>query len=136
MLTPYDCWNIALLALCIWREARGEILAAKKGVAWSVKNRVDHPSWWGDSYHTVILKPKQYSSFNPGDVNAVKFPDEHDTAWQACLQIALSVYTGESTDNTDGADHYYDTSIPAPSWTAPPVVHKVDIGRLKFFKTV
>jgi N-acetylmuramoyl-L-alanine amidase len=133
-MTPTDAFNISLLALCVWREARGEPTAGKQAVACSIRNRVQHPSWWGHSWASVILKDRQYSSFNRGDPNATKWPDvEHDTAWAACLDIASAVYTGVMDDNSGGADSYYDISIPAPAW-ATDDKFTIAIGKIRFYR--
>ena len=132
-MTPSDYFNISLLALCVWREARGEPVEGKVAVACSIRNRVAYPSWWGRDWHTVILKPRQYSSFNADDPNATKWPDEHEAAWQSCLEIADAVYTEVTADTTGGADSYYDISIPPPAW-AMPERHTIDVGKLKFYR--
>jgi len=110
----YDAF---LMALCLWREARGEPVNAKLAVACVIRNRARHPSWWGGpSISSVVLKPKQFSSFNSDDPNAVKWPKPFDSSWQACLEIAQQVIDG-APDVTEGATHYHDDSIAAPAWT-------------------
>jgi N-acetylmuramoyl-L-alanine amidase len=122
-----------LLALCIYRESRGETSAAKFAVGCSIRNRVNKPSWWGNSYRTVILKPWQYSSFNPGDPNSTQFPTETELIWQVCLQIAEEVMSGKP-DTTGGATSYYDKSLDShpPSWAAK-MRHTCDIGAFHFY---
>lgn len=131
--TESDLYPCFLLALVVWREARGEPVPGKLAVAWSIRNRVQHPSWWGQDWVTVILKPWQYSSFNPTDPNAVKWPSETDSAWQACLDVATQVYAGQGTDPTSGAHSYYDDSIPPPEWTKA-MTATVKVGALNFFR--
>ena len=123
----YQEW---LLALCIWREARGEEYKAKAGVAWSIRNRVARPGWWGNSLYTVILKPWQYSSFNAGDPNATKFPVPDDMYWLDCVRA-----TAEPDDVSLGATHYYDRSLDGhpPEW-AKSMTHTCNLGNLRFFK--
>src|SRR5579863_9260852 len=106
-----------LVALCCWREARGEALFTKQAQVWSVRNRVANPKWWGNSWWSVILKPMQYSSFNANDPNAVKWPLEADLHWQDCLTAVNTVYTPDISmapsfaDPTGGAVSYYDISL-------------------------
>ena len=143
-------YDLSLLSLCVWREARGEIVDGKRGVAWSIRNRVMHPSWWGTDWISVILKPKQYSSFNVGDPNATKFPQANDTAWLASLQAAMEAYgaggdaeqalellkTGNS-DPSRGATHYFDKSLDSnpPFWATDGTMFKTaDIGNLHFYR--
>ena len=45
-----------ILARAIFGEARGESKKGKIGVGWGIRNRANNPGWWGNSYHTVILK--------------------------------------------------------------------------------
>ena len=132
-----DMSDLVLLELAIWREARGEVYDAKRGVAWAIKNRVDHPSWMGRDWHTVILKPWQFSSFNVSDVNNTKWPEDSDPSFAECCAVAQGVYLGQdSTDLTDGATHYYDISIDFPkAWGSEDEwVNTLNIGRLKFWK--
>ncbi len=132
-------YEIVLFALLIWREDRGGDLASKYAVAWSVRNRVLHPSWWGADWVSVILKPFQYSCFNHDDPNAVLFPFPQDTSWQACLKIAQEVYAGQGMDPTGGSTHYFDRSLDnhPPKWsTDASMQHAMDAGRLHFFRKV
>jgi len=133
-----DFYDLFLLALCIWRESRGEILQAKQAVAWTIKNRASNPSWWGGpSLVSVILKPWQFSSFNAKDPNSVKFPQPTDTSWQASLEIAQQVVNGTVPDPTSGATSYFDKSLDAnpPSWaTVGSMILTANIGNLHFYK--
>ena len=129
-------YELFLLALCIWREARGEILDSKRGVAWVVRNRAAHSSWWGTDVSSVILKPAQFSSFNANDPNAVKWPSPQDASWLASLEIASEVLAGAVPDLTGGATYYFDDSIAQnpPAWAAQ-LEPCAKIGRLNFFRT-
>jgi N-acetylmuramoyl-L-alanine amidase len=135
-MNPPQMYDLVLLALCNWREARGESLDAKLAQAWTVRNRAMNPSWWGGpSYASVILKPYQFSSFNHNDPNASKMPTEEDSSWTECLTIANEVYSGTGTDLTSGCSHYFDKSLDShpPSWAAE-MVHVIDIGNLRFYR--
>jgi N-acetylmuramoyl-L-alanine amidase len=128
-------YELFLLALCVWREARGESLDAKRGVAWVVRNRAAHPSWWGTDSVTVILKPAQFSSFNAGDPNSVKWPAQNDLSWVAALEISAEVLAGRTEDPTGGATFYFDDSLAAnpPAWAAQ-LEPCAKLGRLNFFR--
>lgn len=128
-------YDKALLALVLWREARGEALETKRLVAWSIKNRVSHPSWWGVDWGSVITKRWQYSSMTaPGDPNLIRWPLQTDTSWQACMQIAGEVFEG-TTDLASGATHYFDKSLDSnqPEW-AKDMTHVTDSGGMRFYK--
>lgn len=134
---PYqELSDSELLALCCWREARGETLDAKIAQCWSVKNRVLKPSWWGHDWKTVILKPWQYSSFNANDPNSEKWPEDGSEAEEQCIQIAESVINGSIEDPTNGATNYYDTSIEFPkAWGSESEwENTLDIGHFRFWK--
>lgn len=136
-MNPQQAYEFILLALCIWREARGEIIPGKFAVAWSIRNRALNPDRWGSGWAGVILKPLQYSSFNAHDPNAGKWPDASDTSWMACLQAAQAAYAGEGEDPVLGATHYFDRSLDGalPAWaTSPAMVHVVNIGNLRFYR--
>ena len=87
-----------LLRLCIWREARGEIYMAKRGVAHVVHNRSLTAAWW--NHHmahilaNVILYPYQFSSFNPRDPNETKWPEDDDPAFVDATRIADALIAG------------------------------------------
>lgn len=135
-----QAYEFALLAIVIWREAQNQSERTIWGVAWSIRNRVLTPgkTWWGDDWEDVILKKWQYSSFNPGDPNSVKFPMPDDPSWKLCLMVAESVYLGLGIDPTNGATHYYDDSIAAnpPAWSSPARSQfKVKLGAMHFYKT-
>lgn len=128
-----QAWELALLALCVFREARGESYLGKVAVAWSIKNRVMKPSWYGSSYSSVILHKKQYSSFNADDPNATKFPVESDVSWIESLEVCEQVYSGIVADPTGGSTHYHATSV-APPWAVDPTtVFKIEIGHHRFY---
>lgn len=136
MYTAEACYELTLLMLCIWREARGESADAQHGVGWTIRNRKEKGGWFGSTYAAVVLKPWQFSSFNPNDPNASKLPNPlSDQSYGPCLIAAKHVYEGTSPDPTGGATHYYDDSLAnnPPSW-AKSMTRTAKIGRLNFFK--
>jgi N-acetylmuramoyl-L-alanine amidase len=144
-MNPQQQAEQSLLALVIWREARGEVLFTKQAVAWSIRNRVLNPGWWGHSWWSVILMPMQYSSFNRTDPNATKWPMQVDPSWEDALQVAADVYTAELTqapkilDLTSGSVSYFDQSMDnnPPSWAIDGhMKHVCDFGRLHFYAKV
>lgn len=103
LLSAYDR---ILLALAIWREARGESIRAKRLVCHTILNRRDDPKRWPNTTPGVILQKLQFSAFSVGDANAVKFPIPGTgadwIAWLECLAIADE--PGESP--IPGVNHY------------------------------
>lgn len=143
-MNPQQQAELALLALVTWREARGEVLFTKQAVAWSIRNRVLKPGWWGHSWWSVILMPYQYSSFNRTDPEATKWPVAVDPSWEEALLVASQVYTSDLSaspvilDPTGGAHSYFDESMDAhpPSWALDGHMKKVcEFGRMRFYAT-
>ena len=135
---PYEnLSDLTLLELCVWREAQNQGHEGMRAVAWSIRNRVEHPCWWGKTWSEVILKPWQYSSFNLADPNHHKFPSDVDPFFATACDVCTRVYLGADTDDlTDGATHYYDTSIGFPkAWGSEAEwVNTLNVGKLKFWK--
>jgi N-acetylmuramoyl-L-alanine amidase len=126
-----------LFAMLIFGEARGEPFSGKCGVASVVRNRVEHPRWWGKSLKEVILKPFQFSCFNIGDPNREKllWPLKHEenTVWDECYEVAVGTIKNDLPDITNHADHYFDDSIGLPHWAKQELMTK-KIGRLNFYR--
>lgn len=142
-MNPSQMYDFILLSLCVWREARGEPLSTKQAVAWTIRNRVLNPGWWGSGWVGVILHPYQFSSFNANDPNATKLPLTSDLSWQDCQATAQGVYSPDPgtqpslPDNSLGATFYYDKSLDnnPPAWsTDGSMIKTVDIGHLHFYK--
>ena len=131
-----------ILARALFGEARDVRLPdeARIAVGWSIRNRVGWPkSRGGGTYHAVILKAEQYSSFLMGDSNRFFAEDPLHThletdrhAWERCYQIAGNVIAGTIADPTAGANHFFDDSIDHPTW-AKPEYFKVRIGPFLFY---
>ena len=114
-MNPQQQFDVSLLALVIWREASDQEIPTKYWVAWSIRNRVNHPTWWGTDWPSVITHRAQYSSMTiPGDPNLIRWPIPTDTSWQAALAIAQAVYDGQGSDPTSGATSYHNSNITAP----------------------
>lgn len=102
-----------LLALAIYREARGESFLGKLLVGTVIRNRVIDPRW-PDTYRGVILQAKQFSAFNQSDPNVTLFPlSEEEPAWRNSLAAADCVLAAPSTITT--ANHYHTTAV-SPAW--------------------
>ena len=109
--------KLYLLALCVWREARGESTHGKALVAQVIRNRVESPGW-PDTYVGVITQPWQFSAFNRNDPNATRYPADADPSWRDSVRAAELVLTGEQPLTT--ANHYVvGTLYPQPSWADP-----------------
>lgn len=134
---------LVLFAMAIWGEARGDCLASKMGVAWTIINRVRRGGWYGSGLRGVILKPKQFSCFNHGDPNREKMlePLKHDSepVWQGCWNVAAEEgkFLYDETVKSPFPDvvAYFDRSMDKnpPAWAKKmELVRRV--GRLRFFR--
>ena len=126
-------YEVVLLALTVWREARGEPFEARVAVAHSIKNRVERPSWWGKDWISVLTKKWQYSSLtDPRDTQLTTWPKADDATFAECLNVAEGVMSGSFNSPVKGADSYFDDSIAPPAWATPETfVGKV--GKLNFY---
>jgi hypothetical protein len=137
-----------LLAMCLFGEARGESDAALAAVAQVALNRArnphrvfgSRPEWsFEENLRRVILKPRQFSCFHPSDPNFIKLlrPLEYESAatWARCVKAAQQALTraDEPDALTLNSDHYFDDSLPSPSW-ADPSKQTVILGRLRFYR--
>jgi N-acetylmuramoyl-L-alanine amidase len=132
--------DLALMELCCWREAQDQPFDAKRAVCHVIRNRTLVAAWWNNhiagSIQRVVLKPYQFSSFNPGDPNENKWPADEDPAFAECCAAALPIQLSHDTDNTDGATAYYDTSIEFPNAWGPESgwENTLNVGRLRFWR--
>ena len=136
-------WPIPLLlAGLIFGEARGCQATAKIAVAFTVLNRVEAQTWFGETHHAVMLKKWQYSCFNRGDPNRKKILNPLDyeplEVWQECYQLAEGILEGKFLDPTtkygkEGGTHYFDRSLQSPPKWAGQLEFKTQIGPFSFY---
>ncbi|MBI4442600.1 MAG: cell wall hydrolase [Acidobacteria bacterium] len=137
-----------LLAMCLFGEARGEDDRTRRAVAQVVLNRARHPhrvfgsrrdAGQVENLRRVILKPWQFSCFNPDDPNYAKLlrplDYEEPAVWARCLECAREALAaaGQPDTLTANSDHYFDDSLQPPSW-ASPAKQTARIGRLRFYR--
>lgn len=125
-------WYKAILALVVWREARGESKEGKLAVANVIRNRVEAthlPDQWDD----IIERKWQFSSMTaPGDAMLVQWPHDGDQTWSDSMAAAEHVFSG-GCDNTGGATFYCNLDVCHPAW-ADTYHQTIKIGRHTFFK--
>ena len=135
--TVEQAWELVLLALCAWREARDQGRDGMLAVCWAVRNRVmkSGKTWWGDDWEEVMLKRWQFTSFEKSDPNASILPGDPktDVAWAGALWAAEQAYAGVMNP-IGGATHYYNPSvITAPAWVVGATFIK-RIGKHSFYE--
>lgn len=129
--------QLAILALCVYREARGEPLNGKIAVAKVICNRAtDARKRWPSDPVKVILAPKQFSSFSSDDPNVNVFPKTADeSAWKDCIAAAACGLAKDRPDPSLGANHYFAHAGGFwPKWAKDMTKKTAVIGRHTFFK--
>jgi hypothetical protein len=127
---PFDQGD-NLIALCVWREARGAPYAAKLGVVWTLRNRCAMAPQQGfkPTMAENILKPWAFSSFNPNDPNSHKYPPSlEDPVWLDCLKAV----NDPAPDPTGGAVFYFSRPLTEPPAAWGPVSEAPCIGGIHF----
>ena len=119
----------------LYGEVRGEHWDTKIACAWVIRNRADHPGWWGHTVTEVCRKPLQFSCWNPDDPNypIILTGSINNMAYRQCRAAACLVYDHGVPDPTNGATHYHDVSIAPPSWTMG-MMQTHQSGRLIFYR--
>lgn len=131
--------ELDIVAKTLYGEARGEGREGLIAVAWVIKNRADNPGWWGKSIELVCLKPYQFSCWNADDPNAPYLRGRKlipPREYMRCREAAVAVLEGHEPDPTNGATHYYSTSMKKPPKWANSGTKTTQIGRHIFFKDV
>lgn len=99
-----DDYAKSLLAIVIWREARGDGLDAMRAVAHVISNRAY--KWHHGDFINTITSPNQFSSMTiRGDSQTVLWPNDTVTE-QELFNLVESVFSGSDVDNTNGALFY------------------------------
>lgn len=105
MVTTWDNYYRILLALTMYREARGQGREGMRAVGHVIRNRVN--ARWGDWDH-VITKKWQFSAISaPGDSQLVVWPDSPDAVFLMAMELADAIYEGRDEDPTKGALNYW-----------------------------
>lgn len=113
-------------------EAGNQPAQGQAAVAHVIQNRLNSGKW-GGSYNSVILAPKQFSLWNPGDPAGImaKGVSEDSPQYQRVAQIVDDVTSGKTPDPTSGALNYYNPKAASPAWGAT-MANAVDIGAHRF----
>ena len=99
-----------LLALCLWREARGEGDAGMTAVGCVIRNRVND---WKQDWRKVIVGANQFSSMTiQNDPNTVLWPLDGDPVFG----IAHGIIGGSIADTTGGAHFYANEAAITSDW--------------------
>lgn len=125
-------------------EARGETLIGQAAVAWVIRNRAEHPRWWGGpSWESVCLDPWQFSCWNEDNPNkdfllSLSMDDIlSNQTYRLCMRTVIGVYDKMVPDPTGKATHYVvsswlDDPDLRPAW-ADELTYVAKIGHHTFF---
>jgi N-acetylmuramoyl-L-alanine amidase len=110
-------YDMFLLALCMWREARGEGADGMIAVGCCIRNRAHD---WGQTFNHVIVGQNQFSSMTiKGDPNTVLYPPEND----AVFDLARDIVEGLQPDTTGGAHYYANEQAMTSAWYETHIVN-------------
>jgi hypothetical protein len=110
----YDTNDIHSMALCVWKEARGQGIAGMRAVAHVIKNRVG-AAGFAATLHDVIYGKNQFTSMSvPSDPEFNLIPPSGDPQFAFCSSLCPSVLSDSDADLTYGA-HYYENPKTATS---------------------
>jgi len=138
-------YEFFLLALCLWREARGRPDDEKRAIAHVIVNRATDPGKrFGPTMAAVITAPSQFSSMSPPHIpnlslnewiNATTWPVPGSKEWVTCCAIADAFGNAtEGSDPTGGATNYYSEPIAkVPDW-ADPGRMTLHLGVFRFYR--
>lgn len=128
-MTSYNEFDLVMLGLAAWREARGESLEGMRGVMHTIVNKA--------TKHGISVGDQVTSHLYISSVTWVKdpqltlYPKSTDPVWD----LARRVISGQDKDPTGGATNYFNPSLAKPDWAAK-LVKTATIGRHDFFKEV
>lgn len=136
----WDDYYKAMLALTMWREARGEGREGMRAVGHVIRNRVRNGTF-GDWDH-VITSKWQFSSISaPGDAQLVRWPDSPDDRFALAMQLTDAIFEDNDPDITSGSLWYANLDfVPASStfWETvarnPDNEFAVKIGNHTFYR--
>jgi hypothetical protein len=142
-LLNYDADDTQSLALCAWKEARGEGQDGMRAVMHVIYHRALH--WYKDSEHPVhdtVFAKNQFTSMSvPSDPEFNLEPGDSDAQYTYCVSIAPTVLEDGDPDPTGNALYYANLKTATSGWFFDHIVQDTvnhpttaTIGHQTFFK--
>lgn len=129
--SPYD---IAIPALCAWRENRGGGRLGMQSVLNVLANRAQRRN---STLAREAVRPWQFSSMTAlNDSQLVVYPSPDDPQFATALELANEAIAGTLEDLTSGATMYYALSMKTPPAWAASYTETATIQGQIFFKAV
>ncbi len=127
----------SLVALCAWREMRGDLYQGMSAVVHVIHNR-QVAGMFRSHLDEDVTGKNQFSSMTiPGDPNLVKYPGD-DKNFLKILENLDMILEGKAFDITGGSLYYGVIADITSGWFQKEIVEKrqrtVQIGRTTFFK--
>lgn len=123
--------RVAVICTVVGEAAR-EPIEGQVAVASVIRNRVQHPRWWGKGWRGVCHAPAQYSCWWESNENSQRVYALADALMRKAVGntgpsslsqiewLVSGVMEGQLLDNTNRADHYLTTQLwkspAAPAW--------------------
>lgn len=102
------------VALCAWKEARGQ---GQEGMAAVVCVLFNRARAWGKSLHDTVYQRNQFTSMSvPSDPEYSLKPRAGDPQYALCLTLAGEVFDGTQPDITGGALYYWNPRTANSPW--------------------
>lgn len=124
-----------MLALTMWREARGESREGMRAVGHVIRNRM--LAGWGDWDHVITAKWQFSSLTAPRDSQLIVWPDSPDSSFELAMQLANDIYLGNDSDITGKALYYRNAQTATSEWFQKHVANKMcktaTIGHHEFY---
>ena len=135
------------MALCVWKEARGEGNTGMEAVAYVILNRAK--AWFPtlpEAIHHVVYQKNQFTSMSvPTDPEFSLMPHPNDPQYAYCDTLCTSLLANADNsavnDPTHGALYYADLEYCTSGWfydhiVADTINHPLlaTIGRQNFYK--
>lgn len=131
----------SLVALCAWREMRGDLYQGMSSVVHVIHNR-QVAGMFRSHLSDDVTGKNQFSSMTvPGDHNLTRYP-EGDYNFVKILENIEIILDGKAFDITMGSLYYGVIENVTSGWFMREIVHNpeyertVQIGRTTFFKPV
>lgn len=123
-----------ILALTLQAEAGGEGYDGMLAAGSVIANRAASGKY-GEGISGVIMKPGQFSAWNgvtgyAGGEGAIDM--DKVRPGKSALKAADAILSGDYTDVTGGATHYYNPNVASPAWGGNVGSNWTDIGNHRF----
>ena len=114
----YSKEDLDNMALCVWKEARGEGELGMKAVADVIVNRAR--AWYpihDNPIHATVYAHNQFTSMSvPSDPEYNLQPKEGDVQYAFCQSICEPIILGQMSDITNGALYYANVKTMTSGW--------------------